>query len=173
MVGMTARIRCARPALCLGVCLAAWLQGASPAAAIVRFDPPQRYATGTAAQAFALGQLNGDAALDIAVVNAGDDTITVDLNDGNGAFSPSATLTLSDGAGGIPDLQTATDVAIGDVTWDGKPDIVVAGDTGSSGGYKSAIDVFPGKGDGTFGAVKQFTVWGEQGTGAIALADFT
>jgi hypothetical protein len=74
-------------------------------------------ATGTNPSSVAIGDLNGDGHLDLAVANAASDTVSVLLNDGNGNFSaatPYATGTNPES------------VVIGDLNGDGRLDLAVA-----------------------------------------------
>ncbi len=76
------------------------------------------YTVGSEPSDLAVGDLDGDGDLDIAVANAGDDTLTLLHNDGAGAFSASV-LTLPAGA-------APSRIAVGDLNGDGTADIVLA-----------------------------------------------
>jgi hypothetical protein len=93
---------------------------------------------GRPAERVRLADLDGDGDLDIVVVRwtAYQDSISVFLNQGGGAFG-----VRGDYQGGY----SAQDVAIGDVTGDDVPDLVV-------GHAKERAVVLAGRGDGTFGA---------------------
>ena len=65
----------------------------------------------------AIGDVNGDGKPDIVVANAGSNTVSVLLGNGNGTFQAQQTF-----ATGIHPMS----VVVGDLTGDGKPDIVVA-----------------------------------------------
>jgi len=87
-------------------------------------------------------------------VNYGDNTVSVLRDTGGGAFAPRVNY---------PTGLGPADVAIGDVTGDGLPDLVVANRMGNS------VSVLAGNGDGTFAAKTDLPV----GTGPlfVVLAD--
>jgi hypothetical protein len=107
------------------------------------FSAATPYPTGSLlALSVAIGDLNGDGKLDLAVANygdpvlsTGDGTISVFLGNGNGTFE-AATL-YSAGTG----LSGAQSVAIGDLNGDGKLDLAVA-NAGSN-----TVSVFLGNGN--------------------------
>jgi FG-GAP-like repeat len=78
------------------------------------------------------------------------------LNSGRGRFGPAHSYA----AGADP-----VAVAIGDVTGDGKPDLIVAN------GESDVITILPGNGDGTFGAAE--TLAAGPAPHFVALADLT
>ncbi|MBI3180928.1 MAG: VCBS repeat-containing protein [Myxococcales bacterium] len=77
---------------------------------------PTFYATGSSPEAVALGDLSGDGKLDAAVACSGTGEIYVFLNTGAGALTKSATFSLN-----------ATTVAIADLNFDGRDDVIAAG----------------------------------------------
>lgn len=79
--------------------------------------------------------LNGDGHADIVTANQGDNTVSVLLGDGKGAFA-----THVDDSVGLQPVQ----VALGDFNKDGYPDLVTANKTGNS------VSVLLGNGDGTY-----------------------
>jgi hypothetical protein len=79
------------------------------------------YATGQSASAVALGDLDGDGSLDIAVANNG--TVSVLLNLGDGTFAPAASYDV---------FASPQSIALADFDGDGKLDVVVSN---TNGGY--------------------------------------
>src|SRR4029434_5695072 len=95
------------------------LTGVSPS---VNFDRQLgTVPTGTTPFAVAVGDLNGDGKLDLAIANSGSSNVSVILNatgtDGTPAFALPQTFETK---------QTPRGITIGDVNGDGKADLVVA-----------------------------------------------
>ena len=106
------------------------------------FGATGEYATGIGPHSVAIGDLNGDGKLDLAVANAGDSptflgTVSVFLGNGDGSFDANVDYVIGNGP---------YSVAIGDLNGDGKPDLAVA-NAGSN-----TVSVLLGNGNGTFGA---------------------
>ena len=101
-----------------------------------------------------VGDLNGDHKLDVVSLNALNNDISVLLGNGNGTFQAPTNIAL----GGNPD--SAFGVVIADLNGDGYPDLAVA-NVRSFTAAGSTISVFPGNGDGTFGAPVQYDPVGQ------------
>ena len=97
------------------------------------------HTTGTAPEAVAVGNLDGDpdADLDFAVVNRADENVSVFHGDGTGAFTPAAGSPFSVGS-------SPEGIDVGDVTGDGNLDVVVSNRTANS------ISVLAGDGSGGY-----------------------
>jgi hypothetical protein len=90
---------------------------------------------GNAPGSVAIGDLDGDGNLDLAVTNGLSDTVSVLQGDGTGNFTLSTTPSTGDG----PFF-----VAAGDLNGDNRPDLAVANTVSNE------VSVLLGKGDGTF-----------------------
>lgn len=141
------------------------------------FGPESSYEVGGRPTGIAVGDFDGDGIFDLVV--AGSTTVTLSGN-GDGTFAPAVptsgtevgdpvTVTVAVGdfdSNGVHDWTTDTffrGVAIGDVTGDGKQDRVLGY------GGAPAIEVQPGRGDGTFAAAVRVPLpeWPE----AVAIGD--
>src|SRR3989441_5867008 len=121
----------------------------------VTFAPAATFGVGTHPQSVAVGDFNGDGKPDLAVANAGSDTVSVLLGNGDGTFQAARTVA----AGSSP-----ISVAVADFNGDGKPDLAVA-NYGSN-----TVSVLLGNGDGTFQTAQNF---GASGSPAfVAVGDF-
>ena len=139
------------------------------------FKPAVTYSSGGYdATSVAVGDLNGDGHLDVAVSNVcltldkckyglGPGGLGVLIGNGDGTFQPAATYLT----GGL----WATSVALGDVNGDGNLDVVVSnlcestdrfGDCNAGG----MVGVLRGNGDGTFQNPKKYNSGGSQSTSA-------
>ena len=107
----------------------------------------------------ALEDINNDGNLDLVAANyyggSSDRSVTVQLGNGDGTFQSSI---------GYFAGYNNYSVAVGDVTGDGKPDIITTSDS-----YDGNLYVLPNNGDGTFGAFVVYTVGSEPTD--VALAD--
>jgi uncharacterized protein DUF11/VCBS repeat protein len=109
-----------------------------------------------------LGRLDGDARLDVATLGWGTNTVSVLLNDGAGGWR--APVTYAAQHGGYDDLE------VGDVTGDGRDDLVVM-----SGQLYAApnVSVLPQLAAGGFGAAAEYRVGTNVNTQGIGIGDVT
>jgi len=124
---------------------------------------------GSETQSVAVGDLNGDGKLDLAITNhcvsesdCTQGVLGVLLGNGNGTFQTAVPFV----SGG----QLAYMVVIADVNGDSKPDLVVANDCALSGCTNGAVGVLLGNGDGTFQAVASYSSGGSN-TFSVAVGD--
>ncbi|MBC8108843.1 MAG: NPCBM/NEW2 domain-containing protein, partial [Anaerolineae bacterium] len=99
------------------------------------FYPPVGYGTGTHAHGVTNGDFNGDGKLDLAVANAGDNTLSVLFGNGNGTFGPATNYPV----GSEPKGAFAKDL-----NNDGKLDLI----TPNQG--SATVSVLINNGNGTF-----------------------
>jgi len=100
--------------------------------------PTTSVAVGSNPQGLVTADFDADGKLDLAVANNADDTVSILLGNGTGAFTTKSTPAVGSGANWI---------AVGDFDGDGILDIAVAnvGSTGAGG-----VSILLGNGDGTF-----------------------
>jgi uncharacterized protein (DUF2141 family) len=106
----------------------------------------------TGPQSVAIGDLNGDGKLDLAVAYASS-KYSVFLGSGDGSFNQLNAVAVS------PGTKNFGSVAIGDLTGDGKPDLALTDFGNSLGGTGAGttVSVLPGNGNGTFGSPTTLT----------------
>jgi uncharacterized membrane protein len=138
------------------------------------FEKVRTYSSGAASvfgSHVAVGDLNGDGKLDLAVATTGttccsEGVIGILLGNGDGTFKKAKTYAT----GGFDAIGW---VEIADVNGDKKPDLVVANYCATECSYPPAegsVGVLLGKGDGTFKAVKTYPSGGD-GAVSVAVAD--
>ncbi|GAB4036101.1 beta strand repeat-containing protein [Spirosoma gilvum] len=93
--------------------------------------------TGSFPNVFAVGDIDGDGDLDVAVGNGGDNTASILANDGNGQLTPLATIPLG---------NQSQSVALGDIDSDGDLDLL------SANSIDNTLSVQLNDGTGTFTA---------------------
>ena len=111
------------------------------------FSSPARFDGGQELQNLAFADAEGDGDLDVFAVHR--DFFSVLLNDGRGRLSPSNSYS---GVGG------AHVIALGDISGDGRPDVVVSNNPSRSDG--GSVSFFENVGDGTFRDRIDFVVGG-------------
>ena len=91
--------------------------------ALPLFDPPVSYRTGFGPQAVAIAELNSDGWLDVVTADAGDNTLSIFLNQGGGKLGPRTSY---------PTVGTPGKLVVADLNADGRRDIVVCVGAGVS-----------------------------------------
>jgi VCBS repeat protein len=99
------------------------------------FLAPVNYAVGNGPLAIVTADLNNDGKLDLISANSGDNTISVEMGNGDGTFQNAQSYATGSGP---------ESVAVGDFNGDGHLDVVTA-NTGDN-----TVSVLLGNGDGTF-----------------------
>jgi hypothetical protein len=108
--------------------------------------------------AAAVGDLNNDDRLDIAVANFGTNNVDIFLGDGNGTFVSQATYSTGSGSG-------PCSIAVGDFNSDSRLDIVVTN-------YRADnIGVFLGYGNGTFSRQSTYSISKDSGPTHAVVGD--
>lgn len=112
--------------------------------------------------------LRNNGRIDLAVAQGGD--LVVLLGNGDGTFQQPVEYTLGwNFYVGVSSLN----VAVGDMNGDGIPDLVAVPTVNSNNTFYSAVYIFPGKGDGTFGSSEiSYPVASNSFPRGMALADF-
>jgi Flp pilus assembly secretin CpaC len=110
------------------------------------------YPVGVSPAGIATADFNGDSAMDLAVTNQGDGTISVLLGNGDGTFGTQTTFATGNGPAGV---------ATADFNGDGNTDLAVANKTDGT------VSILLGKGDGTFSAHTDFAT-GSSPVGIVA-----
>ena len=135
-------------------------------------------AVGNRPSSVAVADFNGDGNLDVAAVNANDNSISVLLGNGNGTFTPASNSPVPVVACFLCN-SVPTAISVGDFNGDGKADLAVTeipvgplsliggAITGHVGGE---VAVLLGKGNGTFNGSNTFTTGGDLPV-SLAVAD--
>jgi hypothetical protein len=108
------------------------------------FSPAFALTPDLAPAAVEIGDLNGDAKLDIATANRLGNDVSVFLNAGDGSFLPRRDYATSPGPSSL---------AIADVDGDGSPDLVTGG---RGNGVAGEVSVLVNSGDGSFGEQRDY-----------------
>ena len=113
--------------------------------------------TGTNPYAVAVADFNGDGIMDMAVVNNGNNSLSILLGVGDGTFTAAA----SPATGALPYA-----IAVADFNGDGIPDLAVAN------AFDGTVTILQGKGDGTFTVETPLNVGTGSNPVALVAADF-
>lgn len=125
----------------------------APQCGNVSFAPATNFAAGLGPYSLAVGDLNGDRKLDLAVANS--HGVSVVLGTGTGRFGVATSF-----AAGL----SASSVALADLNGDGKLDLIVAN---SPSAFEGNVSILLGTGTGSFSAATNFAVGGEPRSLAI------
>ena len=109
----------------------------------VNFQSAVKYQVGSNPVATGAADFNGDGKLDLAVLNAGSNDISILLGNGDGTFQAARNFNLGNSAPSVP-----VSISSGDFNGDGKPDVAVflPANTNSPTGE---VRILMGNGDGT------------------------
>jgi uncharacterized repeat protein (TIGR01451 family) len=132
------------------------------------FQPALMADAGGPQLSIALGDFNGDGKLDLVVITrfggASGPGVSILLGKGDGTFLPPVQIQSN---------ANVSHVVVGDFNLDGKLDLAVAGGTVNGMTTMPFLNVFLGKGDGTFQAPTSIALAGLSGTPySLAVADF-
>ncbi|HEY4355924.1 MAG TPA: FG-GAP-like repeat-containing protein, partial [Acidobacteriaceae bacterium] len=130
----------------------------SPGTLAASFAPQVTYATGSgsAPQAVAVGDFNGDGIPDFAVANSAASTVGVFLGNGDGTFNPQVTYSV----GTAPQA-----IVVGDFNGDGILDLAVA----NTNNVPANVSILLGRGDGTFNPQVTYATDPTAGSAPISL----
>jgi hypothetical protein len=132
---------------------------ASSSTSAPSFAATRNYRVGRNPATVAIGDLNSDRRPDLAVANSEDPSISVLMNRGDGSFRAARNFPTG------TELDVSGGVAIGNLTRDSKPDLVVSNVAGHG------VIVLTNKGGGTFRAERRFRFLPNIHPVAVAIAD--
>jgi hypothetical protein len=120
------------------------------------FLPAVSYPVGSEPSAVAVGDFNGDGALDLAVANEGSGTVSILLANGDGSFQPAQDFTA---------WPNPSSLAVGDFNGDGILDLAV-----TNAGAQGTVSILLGNGDGSFQGPVSYAAGPYPGS--LAVGDF-
>jgi hypothetical protein len=123
------------------------------------FQAARNFPAGIGPFSVAVGDLDRDGHLDLAVANYGGGSVSVLLGNGDGTFQPAREFSV--GGMGYP----TPSVAVGDFNEDGRLDLAVGGGRGTG------LHVLLGNGDGTFQPARDLPITGDFHF-SVAVGDF-
>jgi serine/threonine protein kinase/Flp pilus assembly protein TadD len=127
------------------------------------FQAIRTYPVGIRPWFVAVGDLNGDGILDLAVTSRG--SVRVLLGNGDGTFQAAQGYPVGWSYYNNNLSPAQNSLAIGDLNGDGKPDLAMVNSSANN------VSVLLGKGDGTFPAAPNYSA-GSHPAGSVAVADF-
>jgi Ca2+-binding RTX toxin-like protein len=128
-----------------------------------KFDPDGTISVGNQPDGLMVADVNGDNKPDLIVSNYTDHTVSVLLGRGNAKFKPAITTSVP---GGL--THGAEPFTLADIFGHNQLDLVTAN------GSNDSISVYPGNGDGTFGAPVTTSIGGIEGSAfSVAAGEFT
>ena len=119
------------------------------------FQSPAYYITGVNPNSIVVTDLNGDGKQDFVITNSNSGTVNVFINNGDGTFTGNLSQYPTD----VPGIGSPTpfSVTAGDFNGDGKIDIAVV----NQGGSSNDVAILLGNGDGTLQAPVTYAVGGQ------------
>jgi len=118
-----------------------------------------------------VGDLNADGKVDLAILTVSDQAISILRGNGNGTFALAGRFPITNASYAGAEFHgsgSAFDLALADVTGDGKLDVVAAYDRNNDG----IVQLFPGNGDGTLQPSAVYAVPTGFSLGRLSVADF-
>jgi hypothetical protein len=131
------------------------VSAAAPTGSAPSFGPPKSYATGRFPYSVAIADLNGDGKRDLAIANAGANSVSLLLNKGDGSLRAKRDYRVG---------SRPVSVAIVDLNGDGKQDLATA--NFGANAFANTVSVLLNRGDGSFKAKHNYAT----GTGPVDVA---
>jgi hypothetical protein len=128
---------------------------AAPTGSAPSFAPPKSYASGRFPHSVAIRDLNDDGKRDLAIANAGANSVSLLLNKGDGSLRAKRDYRVG---------SRPVSVAIADLNGDGKQDLATA--NFGANAFANTVSVLLNRGDGSFKAKHDYAT----GTGPVDVA---